>query len=632
MNEKRNAAQRGAPKRPARARRLRQRRIRNIAVASLCLTSALILGSLIALNALTPKQRPAAPEVEVAAPPLGGLDYDGPALDTVPRPAPTQDATPIPTEAPTAEPTAAPVTPEPTATLEPVPETQQKPADGLSAAMYRQAAAPGAEYADPALNNLLRDTKVIDDGSAVFTADSGIHMGASSEYTVLEGVTTFRGSNYRDGGAYGLIPDDPSALLVAWQKRIHGIDNWTGVGWTGQASAIRWPADLRARMNISRAKKARDGLVEVIYATLDGHIYFLDMADGEETRKAINIGAPIKGSLAVDPRGVPLLYCGQGIYEVSGKRVACGTRIWSLIDQKQLFFLDGKDPNAHRNWYAFDCSPLVDAATDTLITAGENGVLYRVKLNTVQRAGSVSIDPTVTRYTYQQSADGKLGTENSIAVYNNYVYFATNLGIIQCVDLNTMRLVWSFDARDDTDASLVIEPEGDGLVALYAVNELDKRGHDGACQMFKLNALTGELIWARDSDPIHQEDENGGGGFATPAVGKGELANLVFFHICRTVDSRGMLYALDKQTGETVWSLPMKSYGWSSPTCLYSANGKGYVLVGSSSGRLALLDGLTGAPVAQAELNGNIEGTPVVFDDMIVVGTRGSMIYGIKIL
>ena len=134
-------------------------------------------------------------------------------------------------------------------------------------------------------------------------------LGSSADYANLEGVTTFRGSNYRDGGSYGEIPEDPCRLFIAWKKRIGGLDEWSGVGWTGQGSIVRWPADLRSRMNIVRGKKEKEGLAEVIYATLDGHIYFLDVDDGEETRKAINIGAPIKGSLAVDPRGIPLLYC-----------------------------------------------------------------------------------------------------------------------------------------------------------------------------------------------------------------------------------------------------------------------------------------------------------------------------------
>ena len=92
-----------------------------------------------------------------------------------------------------------------------------------------------------------------------------------------------------------------------------------------------------------------------------------------------------------------------------------------------------------------------------------------------------------------------------------------------------------------------------------------------------------------------------------------------------------MLYALDKQTGETVWAKSMGSYGWSSPTCLYTPSGRGYVLIGTSNSVLRLLDGLTGAEVASVKLKGNIEGTPAVFDDMIVLGTRSSKIYGIRI-
>ena len=613
--------------RGAQLARRRKRQLKNILAASGCLLVLLGCGTFWALSALTPKPRPAAPRVEVAAPPIdAGNRQSAPRLAV-----PEREPTALPTAAPVA--TEAPVTPEPTATQALAPAAIEKRGDEMDAGVYLQLATAGADYADPERNRLVTTTDVYLDGrEAPQTAEGEIHMGASAAYATVEGVTTFRGSHYRDGGAYGEIPENPKRLFVAWQRRIGAIDTWGGVGWTGQPSIVRWPANLRAQMNINRAKKDQDGLTEVLYAALDGHIYFLDLEDGQETRSAINIGAPIKGSLTVDPRGVPLLYCGQGIYELKGKRVPCGTRIWSLIDQQQLYFLNGSDSKAHRNWFAFDCSPLVDGATDTMITAGENGVLYKVKLNTVFSAGRVSLDPAVDRYTYRQASDGKLGTENSVAVYNNCAFFANNSGIIQCVDLNTMRLVWDFDLHDDTDASLVIEPEGDGLVALYAVNEVDKRGNRGASQMTKLNALTGELLWQTDSDPIYQNDENGGGGFATPAVGKGALRDLVYFHICRTEDTHGMLYALNKRTGAVEWSVNMGHYGWSSPTCLYAPSGKGYVLVGSSDGTLRLLDGLDGREVTRVQLNGNIEGTPAVFDDWIVVGTRGSVIYGIKIV
>ena len=89
--------------------------------------------------------------------------------------------------------------------------------------------------------------------------------------------------------------------------------------------------------------------------------------------------------------------------------------------------------------------------------------------------------------------------------------------------------------------------------------------------------------------------------------------------------------ALDKNTGEIVWSHAMGSYGWSSPTCVYTPSGAGYVLVGSSNGMLRLFDGRTGQIVAAADLEANIEGSPAVFDDMLVVGTRGAKIYGVRI-
>ena len=546
-------------------------------------------------------------------------------------PDPTPSPSPTPSPVPTAEPTPTPV-PTPTPTPSPSPSPTPKLIAGVEESLYYQQAAVRADYSDPAQNGLIK-TKVYADGEKVsdYSRFDEIKLPASAEYNAVEGVTTFRGSNYRDGGSYGTIPENPSALSILWEKRISGLDSWSGVGWTGQASAVRWPEELKQQMNIIAEKKAKEDLVEVLYATLDGHIYFLDLDDGEKTRDAINIGAPIKGSLSIDPRGYPLLYCGQGIYDVNGTRVKCGTRIWSLLDQSLLYMINGKDDYALRAWRAFDSAPLVDAKTDTLLQAGENGVLYSVRLNTVWEDDSISVSPTIDRYVYDQSIDGKLGTENSLAVYNHYAYFATNVGIIQCVDLNTMELVWCFNATDDIDASLVIEVEEDGTVGLYATNEVDIRGSRGTSQMFKLNALTGELLWKTDSDKIYQNDENGGGSFATPAVGKHSLSDLVYFHVARTEDSRGMVYALNKQTGEIVWEYSMGSYGWSSPTPVYTPSGKGYVLVGSSNGMLRLFDGLTGTVVASADLGANIEGTPVVFDDTIVVGTRGSRIFGIRI-
>ena len=459
-----------------------------------------------------------------------------------------------------------------------------------------------------------------------------IHMGLSGEYTDVEGVTTFRGNNYRDSAAYGNIPDDPEELEIAWSVAVSQIDDWGGVGWTGQCAIVRWPEEVVRIMNVREEKKGGP-LTEVIYATLDGRVYFLDLYDGQATRPAINIGAPIKGSVTVDPRGYPLLYVGQGIPEANGHSVDIGTRIFSLIDQQLLFFLDGDDSFAQRSWYAFDAAPLVDGKTDTMLQVGENAILYLVKLNTDYdpEAGTISIDPKVDRYVFRSRVSDQPGMENSLAVYNDYGYFVDNSGLLQCVDLNTLTCVWAGDTGDDTDATIVLEEEADGTVALYTATEREhSASYDENAYLRKINALTGEMLWKLPVK-VYTSEGNEGGSFATPALGKGELGDLIFAHMTRTPDDGATLMAVDKKSGEVVWRVAMGSGGWSSPVCVYDASGKGYVLVGSSSGALRLYDGRTGRIISICDLEGNIEGSPAVFEDMLVVGTRGKRIFGVRI-
>lgn len=480
---------------------------------------------------------------------------------------------------------------------------------------------------------LVIKTRVLDeDGNTLrdYISDAPVSFGLPTEFTQLEGITTFRGNNYRDCASWGTIGAEPTKMAYKWVKSISSLDDWTGVGWTGQCSIVRWPEETRRIMNLYPEKKAKNGLTEVIYATLDGHIYFLDLDDGSATRDAINVGAPIKGSLSVDPRGYPLLYCGQGIPEVHGESVPIGTRVFSLIDSSVLFFLDGRDKAAQRHWYAFDASPLIDGATDTMFQPGENGIFYSVKLNTFYdpAAGTISVSPEVVKYLYNSNASTRLGMENSVAIYNHYAYFADNSGLIQCVDVNEMRLMWADHAGDDTDSTIVLEPEESGIVALYTANELDLRGEKGKCNIRKFDAITGTQIWVV-KEPCTRTGDANGGAFATPALGKGSLGPYIYFHIARTKDG-GALLAIDKQTGVVAWRRALKNYGWSSPVCVYADSGRGYVAVASSSGQLRLIDGLTGDLICDIDMKSNVEGSPVVFENTLVVGTRGKKIVAVS--
>lgn len=466
-----------------------------------------------------------------------------------------------------------------------------------------------------------------------FTRDYDIAFGTAEEYSQLEGVTCFRGDNFRSSPGYGTANIVEEKLEKVWSSRISYIDIWTGVGWTGQPAIVKWDDKVKKIMNLKPEKKSKADLKEVIYATLDGNIYFYDLDDGKETRNPIIVGYPHKGSVTVDPRGYPLLYAGQGIEQVGGKPVPVGFRIFSLIDQKLLYFIDGYDPFAIRKWPAFDSNSLIDRKTDTFIECGENGILYSGKLNTKFNAKkrSISINPEFVKYRYKNAKAVQLGTENSPTIYKNYIYFADNSGILQCVDLKTLKPVWVRYLNDDTDSSTVIEEVSPNEVYLYTACEVDKQGETGYSYIRKLNALTGELVWEKAYQCFFDSNTNGGA-LASPVIGKKEIHNLVIFNISKTGSKTGgLLVAFDKKTGKEVWSKKLKYYCWSSPVDVYTENGKAYLIICDSGGIMSLIDAKTGKTLDQLPLEANIEASPAVYDDMIVVGTRGQKIWGIRI-
>jgi len=476
---------------------------------------------------------------------------------------------------------------------------------------------------------------IIHKGTVVknYTPEYEISFGAPDTYAQVEGITTYRGNNHRNGASYGYAEIKEEKLEKVWWFKIGFIDTWTGIGWTGQPAIIKWEESTKEIMNINESKKSKKDLKEVIYAALDGNIYFFDLDDGKETRPPINTGYPYKGSVSVDPRGYPLLYAGQGIDEVTDKEVEIGFRIFNLINQEQIFFINGLDKKALRYWGAFDSSALIDAATDTLIQCGENSLLYKVKLNTNYNKNNkhISINPEITCYRYYSLKNLRLGIENSPAVFRNYVYFQDNEGILQCVDINTLSPVWIRDVTDDSDSTIAIDVENDGKVSLYTACEIDHQGNEGYSYIRKINALNGELIWENKYSCIYDGDTNGGV-LAAPVIGKHDIENLVIYSIAKTDDPYvGKLIAFDKRTGKEIWKIDLDYYSWSSPVDVYTKEGKGYIIFCDSAGYMYLIDGKTGTILDKIILDGNVEGSPAVYENMIVVGTRGQHIWGIKL-
>jgi outer membrane protein assembly factor BamB len=376
--------------------------------------------------------------------------------------------------------------------------------------------------------------------------------------------------------------------------------------------------------------------VEVIYATLDGHIYFYDLETGEYTRDPLFVGMAFKGAGALDPRGYPILYVGSG--DRTREKKEPRMYIISLIDCSIMYEYGHEKEFNIRSWRAFDASPLVDAETETLIWPGENGLLYTIKLNTSydKAAGTLSINPdkpVFNRYMTDLNTDPKndLGMENSPIIVENYLYVGDNRGTYFCVDLNTMKLVWAQEIKDDQNATAVFEWGDDGQGYIYLGTSMEHS--DSICYMYKLNATTGEIVWETPYD-VNTVDKVSGGVQSTPLLGKPgtTLDGLIIYTIARTPkEYTGYTVALDTQTGQEVWRLDMNNYAWSSPVAFYTEEGAGYIAVCDAMGYVFLLDGATGRQLDLINLGGLVEASPAVYENTLVVGTRKEKICAVNI-
>lgn len=532
----------------------------------------------------------------------------------------------------TAESPAVTVQPTPTPTPEPTPTPVGLPD-------FKPHSVDGTEP-----ERLISSTAIMVDGEVVeqYESDYEINFDLPERYTELEGIVTFRGDNFRSGAAYGTAAVSSKTLTKVWSKSTSGLSDtdgiyWSGSGWTGQPLIVKWPE--ATRKNISAMydwAREKEGLVEVIYATLDGHVYFYELTSGEYTREPLNLGFNYKGAGALDPRGYPILYVGSGVDSVNGRS---RVKVVNLIDNSVMFEFGHNETFANRGWHMFDSSPLVSAETDQLIYPGENGILYIIHLNTKynEQTGELSVDPdNIVKWKYNGVRSGSrywLGVESSAAIINNYIFLADNGGNLMCLDLNTLELVWVQDVLDDTNCSPVVDVEnGHPYIYISTSFHYGWRSYStAAIPIFKIDAETGEIVWRTDYTCYTVQDLSGGVQ-GTIAVGKNKLSDMIFVPVARTPGaSSGTLAALKKETGEVVWEKETSMYSWSSPVDFYDADGNGYLLYCNSGFNMFLIDGKTGEQLDYMNLGGNIEASPAMYGNYAVVGTRAMRTYCIQV-
>ncbi len=534
-------------------------------------------------------------------------------------------------------------TPIPTSTLEPTP---------TPVPTFSPSAVAGTMPSDFGLEEAIEDNGTVVDA---YTRAEPIDFLEGDTYTELEGVITFRGNNFRDSAAYGTVTwtgqaAEPWTFSVGSMAKKSGSGSWTGCGWTGQPLIVKWPEETKRIMNLYDSAKNDPDLVEVIYATMDGHIYFLDLYTGEKTRDPINVGYPFKGAGALDPRGYPLMYVGSGDDSTAGDSRAF---IINLINGTVLYEFGVEDGFALRDLSYFDSSALVDAETDTLIYPGESGILYTIKLNTQYdpNAGTISINPQTVKWRYKgarslstDTVDGSqgwwLGIEDSAIIWREHAIFTDNGGHMICLNLNTMKAVWVQDTLDDTNCTPVLSLEGpDNHPYVYTSTSFHpnwraSENSTAPIPIWKIDAVTGQIVAQNDTyhcQTIATPNQVSGGVQGTLAIGEKDLEGLIFVPVAMTEGTRGKLVALNTSDMSVKWECDFAGYPWSSPVAVYDDSGKGYLVQCNKTGYIHLIDGQTGEIISEMSLGSNVEASPAVYNNMVVVGTRGGLIYGMDL-
>ena len=450
--------------------------------------------------------------------------------------------------------------------------------------------------------------------------DLAVSMPEPGRYATYEGgVFTFRGDSFRGNAAAG-APEMPlKQLSLLWKAPLGSLRTSSGtlygMGWTGQPAIVLWSKELREWMNIDAAKKDVIALKEVIAAAQDGKIYFFDLNDGVATREPIDLGYPMKGSVSIDPRGQPLLGVGQGVSQMPSGSKPIGFYLYELLEQKQLYFLNGRRTKTQQQFStngAFDGTALFERESDTLVLAGENGLLYTLALGTkfdYLDTRTLKVSPSVTyqRFKGADQQDMATASEASVAMYGRYIYAADRHGYLRCVDADTMKSVWVFDTGDNTDATPALGFDEDGSLGLYTGTTVFTRSRrKGEAVIRRLDALTGREVW-QVTVPAKYDKTERSGVKASPVVGEGAAKDLVFFTVNMTGEGKtATLLALNKRTGQETWRAELEHGTVSSPVAVYNKAGEAFIIQADEAGTLYLFGALDGQELHRLELGAGI--------------------------
>lgn len=424
--------------------------------------------------------------------------------------------------------------------------------------------------------------------------------------TVVPGLLTFRGNPTRSYYGTGPVPrTQPQVLWTYPGQKMCGesseygnVRTWCGTGWTGQPAVFE-----------------RDGRTWVVFGAYDYNEHFVDAATGQDIIAPFPTNDIAKGNVTIDPDGYPLVYAGSRDNKL---RIIA----FDGAAPRELYAINGHTPD--RVWNDdWDAAPLIIG--DYLLEGGENSWFVGYKLNRGYAAdGTVTVNPQevfrVPGFDDQLIHDlgaqdpRRVSLESSVAISGDTAYLNNSGGLLQGWDISSLRTgvgqvtrTFRFWTGDDSDSTTVIDDQG----YLYVGVEVDRANAraEAVGQMLKIDPRTPDnpVVWA-----VHTKFHVDNGVWTTPIID----GDVVFW-----TSKPGLIYALDRTTGEVLWTQGIAGPSLSSPVLV-----DGVLLQGDAAGVLHAFD-VANPRVAPTELwqldiGGNIESTPAVWNGRIYVGTR----------
>lgn len=425
----------------------------------------------------------------------------------------------------------------------------------------------------------------------------------------VPGLLTFRGNPTRT--FYGTGPVPRTAPARKWQFPQTGGLCSTSVDQKGERlwCGSGWTGQP--------AVFERAGRTWVVFGAYDRKVHFLDAATGRRILPDFPTGDIIKGSVTADPDGFPLIYVGSrdNYYRVIAIDRGRPTELWRLSASAVSPTLWNDD---------WDGAGLV--IDDYLFEGGENSQVHVVKLNRRYGPdGKVAVAPKLVFHApgwdaelLRNLGDRTVSIESSVAVHGNVLYFANSGGLVQGWDISGLKQgrkperVFRFWTGDDTDATIVIDEQG----ALYVGSEYERgtARSKQVGQMMKLDPRRpgNPLVWKVDD-----RGQRPGGVWGTPALYK----DIVVFDT-----NGGDVVGLDRATGAVRWKFRLPGPTWQSPVVVDDV-----LLIGDCKGVMRAYDIADTAappkPLWSVLIGGCIESTPAVWKGNLYFGTRAGAIH-----